>query len=232
SDSTILLARALVSSHEFLRFTAGQFLMWEVELEPQWDEVINEKLTYFPVEGEQDALFAFYGRNEGSGLVAWKINSEGAEVYRTLWEPEGQIQFKPVAARRRGQYLDVLGHEVRETEQGEVESTTLATFIETETSLDDQDTQAALPAATRIIGTRPNPFNQQLTVEFSLSKSNSARLVLYNLLGRKVWTRTDLPNHTGTHAVTLQPDGLSSGVYLLTLQAGAVRDTRKVIYLR
>jgi len=75
---------------------------------------------------------------------------------------------------------------------------------------------------------RPNPFNNSTTIEFSIPADGFTSLVIYNMLGQKVRELVAESMTAGTHTVVW--DGrddhgntLSSGIYLSLLQMGKHR---------
>lgn len=77
----------------------------------------------------------------------------------------------------------------------------------------------------------PNPFNDRFSIDFRLPEAASVEQALYDVSGRMVWNRVS-PFRAGSHRLTLQPEGISSGVYLLKLKAGRFEGTAKAAYLR
>ncbi|MBE0643259.1 MAG: T9SS type A sorting domain-containing protein [Bacteroidetes bacterium] len=70
----------------------------------------------------------------------------------------------------------------------------------------------------------PNPFNPTTTVNFTLTESANVRLSLYDMTGREV--KTVLENtllDAGSHAQTINAEGLASGRYFLLLQTPSAR---------
>lgn len=101
----------------------------------------------------------------------------------------------------------------------------------------DDDRFATLPDGYELAQNYPNPFNAATRIEFSLPTRTSARLTIYNLLGREVrkWFMESLP--AGQYSVEWDgADGLgrtaASGVYLYSLQAGEYHDCRKMVLLK
>ncbi len=93
------------------------------------------------------------------------------------------------------------------------------------------------PAAARISGVHPNPFNPATQVVFSLEKSASARVRVYGLDGKPVRTLVDGHLAAGEHRVRW--DGrsdlghpLASGPYLLRLESGGTVDSAKLLLLK
>jgi len=93
-----------------------------------------------------------------------------------------------------------------------------------------------IPEAFSLGHAYPNPFNAAVTLPISLASSGRVELSLVNLLGRRVLHRTVVLT-AGRHRLTLDARqgtlaGVSSGVYLLRVQAqGSVR-SQKLILLK
>ena len=84
----------------------------------------------------------------------------------------------------------------------------------------------------------PNPFNPRTTVKFDLAEPSAVRLEVFDVAGRRVWSREkpgELP--VGRHERTWAGvDGagrdLPSGTYLLRIVAGSQRDSRRLALVR
>ncbi len=83
----------------------------------------------------------------------------------------------------------------------------------------------------------PNPFNPSTTIHFSLGEAARVRLGIYDVSGRLVRVLTDGRRGAGPHSEIW--DGkdnvgrdVSSGVYFYRLEAGAFRETKKMVLLR
>jgi len=89
----------------------------------------------------------------------------------------------------------------------------------------------------RLLPAYPNPFNPSLTIPFELSLAGTIVLSVYDLHGRRVSTLSNRPYKTGRHEIVWQGKdyrGLSapSGVYVIRLEAGGIREARKVLLVR
>jgi hypothetical protein len=83
----------------------------------------------------------------------------------------------------------------------------------------------------------PNPFRSGTRVRFSLPAQAVARLIVYDVSGRRVATLADGMRGAGNHAVSWTARGedgreLPSGVYFLCLTAGSREESRRVVFLR
>jgi photosystem II stability/assembly factor-like uncharacterized protein len=77
----------------------------------------------------------------------------------------------------------------------------------------------------------PNPFNPVTKISYRLPKeavNNDITIEIFDVLGNKVETMTDLPNSEGIHEIKFPNDisggGLSSGVYFYRLNTGTFTD--------
>jgi hypothetical protein len=89
-----------------------------------------------------------------------------------------------------------------------------------------------IPATTHLHQNYPNPFNPSTTIIFDLQQNVHVRLEVFNLLGQKVANLVDQPRAAGTHHVSFDSNDLSSGVYLYTLTAGNITETRSMTVIR
>jgi flagellar hook assembly protein FlgD len=86
-------------------------------------------------------------------------------------------------------------------------------------------------------GIHPNPFNPQTRISFRLPDSRHVLLRMYDVRGRQVATLVDGQRAAGAHVLSW--DGRTdrgmqagTGTYFLVLQAGDIRETRKLIVLK
>jgi photosystem II stability/assembly factor-like uncharacterized protein len=78
----------------------------------------------------------------------------------------------------------------------------------------------------------PNPFNPSTTISWQSPVGSWQTLKIYDLLGREVVTLVDEYKPAGSYEVEFDARGLSSGVYLYTLQAGSFTNTKKLILMK
>jgi len=83
----------------------------------------------------------------------------------------------------------------------------------------------------------PNPFNDELLIEYCLLARRAVSVEIYNILGLKMKTLINEIKNTGPHKIIW--DGydytgikVPSGVYILKFDAGDYVETRKLILLR
>jgi spore coat protein A len=74
----------------------------------------------------------------------------------------------------------------------------------------------------------PNPFNHTSELRFSLVKDQQVNLSIYNPQGKKVVELINQYLPAGTHTITVEADGLSSGLYYYSLQTGGLSLNKKM----
>ncbi len=78
----------------------------------------------------------------------------------------------------------------------------------------------------------PNPFNPSTNIEYTIPRTSSVLLKVFNLLGQEVATLVNETKSVGTHNVVWDAAELKSGVYFYTLQAGSSIETKKLILIK
>ncbi len=78
----------------------------------------------------------------------------------------------------------------------------------------------------------PNPFNASTRIIYTIKESNITRLILYDILGRKVKTLVNELKEPGKYYYNLTSDRLASGVYFYRIEAGNFVDTKKLMLLK
>lgn len=82
-----------------------------------------------------------------------------------------------------------------------------------------------------LLGTFPNPAQNQATVRYALPGRQDVTIRLYDVLGRQVRTVVR-SEQSGRHEQRVDLSGLSSGVYFLRLQAEGTTKTQKLTIVR
>lgn len=92
------------------------------------------------------------------------------------------------------------------------------------------------PTAARLQAPTPNPFQGSTTLRFELPRAGEARLVVFDVQGRKVRTLIAGPRPAGAQEITWdgRDDGgrpAGAGVYALRLDAAGTHATRRLVLL-
>ena len=78
----------------------------------------------------------------------------------------------------------------------------------------------------------PNPFNPVTHLEFGISNLGFVSLKVFDVQGREVKTLINENKPAGRYKVEFDGSNLSSGIYLYTLNADGISETRRMILLK
>ncbi len=98
------------------------------------------------------------------------------------------------------------------------------------TSGNDFDTNP--PESYSLSQNYPNPFNPATTIRFALPEAVDVKLVVYDILGRRVKTILDGHTEAGFHKVVFDASHLSSGVYIYQIRAGDFVETYQMTLVK
>ena len=91
----------------------------------------------------------------------------------------------------------------------------------------------AVPAGFGLQQNYPNPFNPETAISFTVAAAGTAKLVVYDAIGREVATLFDGVAEPGRlYNVRFNGAGLSSGMYFYRLNAGAQVDMKRMVLAR
>jgi subtilisin family serine protease len=90
----------------------------------------------------------------------------------------------------------------------------------------------AMPEGFALKQNYPNPFNPTTNITFEVPRTMQATLRIFDLLGRQVAMLVNGPVAAGSHTVTFDGSGLSSGVYLAQFVAGDFSATQRLVLLK
>jgi len=79
---------------------------------------------------------------------------------------------------------------------------------------------------------RPNPFNPETIIRYSIETDDRVNLIVYDILGREVAVLVDEFKEAGEYEVSFIPKGLPSGVYLYRIKTSRFQDVKKMMYLK
>jgi hypothetical protein len=78
----------------------------------------------------------------------------------------------------------------------------------------------------------PNPFNSECKIRFAVPERARVVIDIFDILGRRVTRLTDEEFDPGEHSVTFRAGELSSGTYMLKMNAGSYRQIRPFVLLK
>jgi hypothetical protein len=182
--------------------------------------------------------FTHWGAAQVNGIAGWDPAAEG-------WVPvsggvSDGITLTGVYALEAYTYIDpdpflIAGGDFRTA--GTVESDFIALWDPRLPAGSVPGASGEVVAALRLESCRPNPFNPQTTIVYSLDRPSAVEVAIHDALGRRV-TRLDLGAlGEGRHAFTWdgRDDGgraLPAGVYFARLAAGEGAVSQKLVIAR
>jgi hypothetical protein len=78
----------------------------------------------------------------------------------------------------------------------------------------------------------PNPFNPSTTIKFSVPKTTSVSLKVYDVLGREVAVLVNEVKQAGFHTVDFNASNLASGIYFYKIEAGDFNAVKKMMLVK
>ncbi|MCP9290311.1 lamin tail domain-containing protein [Gracilimonas sediminicola] len=147
----------------------------------------------------------------------WSFTLTDFETGNTMNMIPGSSYEFNVEAVQKVRTVSVLNLAAMEASAEEVNSRfsiTLKTSTTTSTEKADEPQTFALKQ------NYPNPFNPNTTIEYSVSKSATVTLTVYNVMGQQVATLVNETKPVGTYRVSWNAADMASGIYHYRLQAG------------
>ena len=94
-----------------------------------------------------------------------------------------------------------------------------------------------IPTVYALNAAYPNPFNPKTEISFDLPKPGKTRLVIYDVMGRRVKELVSAEMPAGSHTVTWTGDDqqgkrVASGVYYYRITSGSYTATRPMTLLK
>jgi hypothetical protein len=100
------------------------------------------------------------------------------------------------------------------------------------TSVEESDL-VAIPKQYALLQNYPNPFNPTTTIQFEIANTGPVDLIIYDVLGREVKKVIDGQDlSVGRHRVTVDAQGMASGVYYYRIRANDFISVKKMIVMK
>ena len=101
----------------------------------------------------------------------------------------------------------------------------------------DTKKEILLPETFALHQNYPNPFNPVTAIRYDLPEGSHVRIMIYDLMGRKIRTLVDMDQKAGYRSIQWNATNdlgqpVSAGMYLYTIQAGDFRQTKKMVLLK
>ncbi|HEX05574.1 MAG TPA: T9SS type A sorting domain-containing protein, partial [Bacteroidetes bacterium] len=79
----------------------------------------------------------------------------------------------------------------------------------------------------------PNPFNPSTSIKLFLPVAAEVTVQVFNVMGQEVKTLVNGQLEAGSHTLTVEAEGLSSGIYFVrATSAGKLNEMRKITLIR
>jgi hypothetical protein len=98
--------------------------------------------------------------------------------------------------------------------------------------LDEIELNESQPQNYKLIDVYPNPFNPTTSISFSMPQAMKISLTVYDVSGRLVAEVVNGWRDAGSHEVTFDGSGLSSGVYIYRFSAGSDQTSGKMMLIK
>lgn len=91
------------------------------------------------------------------------------------------------------------------------------------------DVNSEVFGSTQLFQNYPNPFKQQTTISFEISKSENVKITVIDVLGRHVDLLLDQDLPPGKHLVHFNVENIKPGLYLYRLETRDFLATKNMI---
>ena len=78
----------------------------------------------------------------------------------------------------------------------------------------------------------PNPFNPSVNISYSLENEAQTELSVYDINGNLIETLINDMMSAGTHNFLWQPMNISTGIYIVRLNADNIKSMQKIICVK
>ena len=96
----------------------------------------------------------------------------------------------------------------------------------------DPDNSSGIPLKFSLEQNYPNPFNAATSIEFSIAKETPAKIIIYDLLGRKVATLVNKRLKPGIYSARWDAGKNASGIYIYKLITDTYVHARKMVLIK
>jgi len=160
------------------------------------------------------------GQYSGCVLCTMKLNGDGKYV------PTGTYPVETYLAPGVG-IVKAVGKDAAGATQYTLELIRFTPAVAVSAGM-NQDT----PTEFNLLQNYPNPFNPSTAISFQLSASSFVTLKVFDILGREVAMLVNETRQPGVYTVRWDASPFPSGVYLYSLKAGDLVNTRKMLLVK
>jgi len=105
-------------------------------------------------------------------------------------------------------------------------------YLESPAGVEPNSPFTPIPERMEISQISPNPFNPSAEIQFGLPWNDWAKIAIYDLQGRRIAEIANANWPAGRHAVNWNAAGLSSGLYLVTVESRGQTAAAKALLLK
>ncbi len=189
-----------------------------------FDSVLPVELTSFTAQTLDNGVLL-------SWETATEVNNKGFAVERSLnsdWEEIGFVNGNGTSSEKNiYEYFD------SNVPEGTVSYRLVQVDYDgTITYSDPIEVSGAVVEKYSLEQNYPNPFNPSTVINYSIPTDGNVTLKIYDVLGNEVAELVNGKISAGTHKVTFDASGFSSGIYFYTIQADNFRSTKKMMLIK
>jgi hypothetical protein len=89
-----------------------------------------------------------------------------------------------------------------------------------------------IPSKYKLYQNFPNPFNSETVIKFDVSKAEKTKVLIFDVMGRKIETFLDIFIQPGTYEIRWNAENYSSGIYFYSLITNMYSECKKMILLK
>jgi hypothetical protein len=157
-----------------------------------------------------------YVADDSAGVLAYSINNPMIPYPLTSYNSPGAA--KGIFASGQDIFL------------GDNFSFMVLIHTDTPSGIDDQNQNA--PGAFSLESVYPNPFNPEATIKFSVSKTTTVALDVFDIRGRLVENIMDQAVNPGIITVRWNGDNYPTGIYFFRLSGNNISQVKKAVLLK
>jgi hypothetical protein len=118
------------------------------------------------------------------------------------------------------------GRAVRAGENSEI-------AVSAETLTGDNERLQNVPTEFRLYENYPNPFNPATTIRFDIPRATAVTIRIYDIRGQEVASFLNGKNmEPGSYEMQFDASGLSTGIYIYRITAGAYQNVKKMMLMK
>ncbi len=99
-------------------------------------------------------------------------------------------------------------------------------------SISDDGLISENPTQFKLYNNYPNPFNPTTQIKYDLPAAMDVKITVFDTIGRTVQTLVNSQKPAGSHTVTFNAAGLSSGVYFYRIEAGDFSNVKRMMLIK